>query len=218
MDGKLGQLKATIAQFFRINGGSTQHRGVLPDIVFPTVISLEDHGERSLDNALPWAAIEPARYTAVSFPEDNLELVRQHHEQRVLNDPAFQAVLATEKAIKQARARTDISLVETVRRREYEQARLDQRERENQIRVVRGLEPLPPPGDSDPEDTDSESDTDAEEEAFDVVLNEAGRIMHDLLTASRLDKRLVDNNARVIATVPATDAPVAESPGESQLQ
>ena len=57
MEGKLGQLKATIAQFFRVAGGSTQHKGVIPDITFPTALSNEDHGERALENALPWDSI-----------------------------------------------------------------------------------------------------------------------------------------------------------------
>ena len=42
--------------------------GVIPDIIFPTAINIEDHGERSLDNALPWDQVEPARYIKVSAP------------------------------------------------------------------------------------------------------------------------------------------------------
>ena len=46
--GALGQLKVTIAQFFRINGASTQHKGVVPDIIFPTALDIETHGESVL--------------------------------------------------------------------------------------------------------------------------------------------------------------------------
>ena len=50
---KLGRLRLTMAQFFRVNGGSTQFRGVVPDIIYPTVSDSDDEGERSHDNALP---------------------------------------------------------------------------------------------------------------------------------------------------------------------
>ena len=191
MNGKLGQLKATIAQFFRVSGGSTQHRGVLPDIVLPTVVSLEDHGERSLDNALPWASIQPARYRQVSFDDEALPAVRALHEARVLADPAFQALLDTEKAIKEARDKTRISLVESVRRAEHERARRDQRARENAIRVAHGLEALPDDPDDDPEQNDE--DQEDEDDNLDVVLDEAGRILRDWMTGgARMDKRLVD--------------------------
>ncbi|MEQ8232889.1 MAG: carboxy terminal-processing peptidase [Gammaproteobacteria bacterium] len=211
MKGKLGQLKATIAQFFRVNGGSTQHRGVLPDIVLPTVISMDEHGERSLENALPWASIQPARYTPVSFAADALPVVRRTHEERILDDAAFQAVLETEKAIKEAREKTAVSLVEETRRAEHEQAKRDQRRRENAIRIARGLEPLAEDADDgeddatalldgDPDALGDEEDGDADE--FDVVLDEAGRILRDWVSAQSAgpDPRLVDADREAVNT------------------
>ena len=58
----MGQLKITMAQFFRVNGGSTQNRGVVPDISFPSAGDPGEYGERSYDNALPWTSIDPARF------------------------------------------------------------------------------------------------------------------------------------------------------------
>ena len=203
MDGKLGQLKTTIAQFFRVNGGSTQHRGVVPDIVLPTVLSIDEHGERSLDNALPWASIQPARYTEVAFAADVLPQVRAEHERRAATDTAFRALLDTERAIKEARDKTSVSLVEAVRRTEHEQARRDQRERENAIRVARGLEPLPDDADASESATDDEllgesfeEEEGGPDEDLDVVLDEAGRILRDWMTAQASpDKRLVESVA-----------------------
>jgi carboxyl-terminal processing protease len=192
MSGKLGQLKATIAQFFRIEGSSTQHRGVLPDITLPTIISLDDHGERSLDNALPWASIDAARYKPVRVAYAALDGVRLKHEKRIVEDPAFQAILSTERAIKQARAKKELSLVEEERRKEHHKARIEQRARENQIRTARGLEPLPAdPGDSDVDADDETAKGDDDE--FDVILSEAARILRDWIAAQAPDKRLVDN-------------------------
>lgn len=200
MDGKLGQLKATIAQFFRVEGSSTQHRGVLPDITLPTIISVDDHGERSLDNALPWASVKPARYTPVNFVPGDIARVRASHEQRILSDQAFQALLATERAIKDARDKKELSLVETERRAEHRRARVEQRARENQVRLARGLEPLPDdPGDADEEEAEAED----EEDEFDVVLNEAGRILGDWITSLQPEKRLVDVDPAATEASPA---------------
>jgi carboxyl-terminal processing protease len=59
---KYGELKMTIAQFFRINGGTTQLRGVTPDIKLPVTSDAENFGESSYDNALPWVQIKPATF------------------------------------------------------------------------------------------------------------------------------------------------------------
>jgi carboxyl-terminal processing protease len=61
---KFGELKLTIAQFFRVNGGTTQLRGVTPDISLPGLSDLKSFGEASYDNALPWIQIKPANYRA----------------------------------------------------------------------------------------------------------------------------------------------------------
>ena len=61
-EGRLGQLKITTAQFFRVNGEGTQHRGVDPDITFPTAIDSVAQGERGLDNALSWAEVAAAKF------------------------------------------------------------------------------------------------------------------------------------------------------------
>ena len=208
MKGNLGQLKATIAQFFRIDGGSTQHRGVLPDIVLPTIISLQDHGERSLDNALPWASIEPAKYKPVKVIHNTLNAVRDLHEQRILEDPAFQALLATEWAIKEAQAKKELSLVEAERRRDYRKARVEQRARENQIRIARGLDPLTEnPGDDGSDDEAAKGDDDD----FDVVLPEAGRILRDWIATQTPDKRLVDIEGIAKSTTDPRIAPATPS-------
>jgi carboxyl-terminal processing protease len=68
---KFGELKFTIAQFFRVNGGTTQLRGVTPDISFPSMSDIEDFGESSFDNALPWIQIKAADYA----PADSLKSI-----------------------------------------------------------------------------------------------------------------------------------------------
>ena len=201
MNGKLGQLKATIAQFFRVSGSSTQYQGVVPDVPFPTVMSDDDHGERSLDNALPWASIDPARFTPVAYSEDRIDSVRILHEKRIAADTAFQALLATERAISEAQKQKALSLREDKRRAEHDKARAEQRARENQIRVARGLPPLP--ADAVTPETDEEDDEfrkpDDKDKALDVILSEAGNVLTDWIYADTADKRLVDNDRQTKA-------------------
>lgn len=195
MNGKLGQLKATIAQFFRVSGSSTQYQGVVPDVGFPTVMDDQDHGERSLDNALPWAAIDAARFTPVNYSEDRIGAVRKIHEQRTASDTAFQALLATERAINDAQKQKSLSLREDKRRSEHDKARTEQRARENQIRVARGMEPLP--ADAVTPETEEEDDEfrkpDEKDKALDVILSEAGNVLTDWIYANPADERLVEN-------------------------
>lgn len=215
MNGKLGQLKATIAQFFRVSGSSTQFKGVEPDIGFPTVDD-EDHGERSLDNALPWAAIDPARFTAVNFSPARIDSVRALHEKRVASDTAFQALLASERAMYDAQKQDSLSLREDKRRAEHDKARTEQRARENQIRVARGLPPLPADQvtPEDEEEEDEFSKPDEKDKALDVVLSEAGNILTDWIHGDGAEQRLVDNESAKRA--PGTDAtrPARQAPAE----
>jgi len=79
---ELGQLKMTMGQFFRINGGSTQNRGVIPDIVFPTSPGLENYGESSYENALPWNSISSSDYTVFDDLSDEISQLKNDYLER----------------------------------------------------------------------------------------------------------------------------------------
>ncbi|MEP1552745.1 carboxy terminal-processing peptidase, partial [Paraglaciecola sp.] len=79
----LGSVQFTIAKFYRINGGSTQHKGVIPDILFPSVIDHADWGESQEDNALPWDSIARANYTTFGENKNVVENLTALHKQRV---------------------------------------------------------------------------------------------------------------------------------------
>lgn len=138
----LGELKVTIAQFFRVNGDSTQHRGVRPDIVFPTVIEGDEQGERSLDNALPWAKVAPADYRKVSSGWFNLNTLRSMHQARISADAGFTYLVDTAKSINELEKQKELSLSEKVRRNERDKRRQHALELENRFRLSRNLEPL----------------------------------------------------------------------------
>ncbi len=179
--GQLGQLKATIAQFFRIGGASTQHRGVVPDVLFPTAIDSQDHGERALDNALPWDEVKPASYQPSSVSLGPLALAIERHRARVIADDGFQVLLEESRLIQEARQKTSVSLLETARREEQKRAKTSLRARKNRLRAARGLPPLQDESDDDTADPDVEAQGDEEKESFDVMLNEAAWVLRDLL-------------------------------------
>ncbi|MEP6970140.1 MAG: carboxy terminal-processing peptidase, partial [Betaproteobacteria bacterium] len=113
-----GELKMTIAQFFRVNGGTTQLRGVTPDIGFPQTSDDAEFGESSFDNALPWTSIKAADYTPVGDVKTQLPVLVTLHESRVRRDKDFQSLLEDIARAQELRKNNVISLNEVVRRKE----------------------------------------------------------------------------------------------------
>lgn len=88
----LGSIHYTIAKFYRINGGSTQLRGVTPDIVLPTLIDVSELGEKTEPNALKWDKISKADYETYSNSEDFIPALTAKYKQRVKDDPVFKVI------------------------------------------------------------------------------------------------------------------------------
>ena len=174
-----GKLKTTIAQFFRVSGGSNQSRGIIPDIIFPTAINIEDHGERSLENSLPWDEVEPARYIKVSAPLKDYKIIRSLHEDRVNSDKAFKLLLEQLEFVKKSNDKKTTSLKKSKRKTERAQVLDMKHELENELRVVQGLEPLPERDDTlEIDEFEEEND---EDKPHDVLLQETVRILYDLI-------------------------------------
>jgi carboxyl-terminal processing protease len=113
-----GELKMTIAQFFRVNGGTTQLRGVTPDIGFPQTGDDAQFGESSYGNALPWTHINSADYVPVGDVKVQLPVLQARHESRVRRDRDFQSLLEDVARAQDFRKNNVISLNEAVRRQE----------------------------------------------------------------------------------------------------
>jgi carboxyl-terminal processing protease len=126
---RLGEVKMTIAQFYRVNGGTTQLRGVIPDIAMPTFADAES-GESAFDNALPWAQIKPAEFRTVGDLTDIVPLLQMRHEQRVAKDPEFVFLKEDIAEFAQIKNRKSVSLNEAERRKERDvhEAKLKSRE------------------------------------------------------------------------------------------
>ena len=127
---QFGELKMTVAQFFRINGGTTQLRGVKPDIPIPAVFDAESFGESSFDNALPWTQIKAVDYAPVGDLKGLVPALLTLHESRVRTDKDFQYLQEDIAEFKLQRRRNLVSLNEAARRKERDaqEARLKFRE------------------------------------------------------------------------------------------
>lgn len=177
-----GQLKLTIAKFYRVNGSSTQHRGVRPDIAIPSVVDSEEVGESSQKNALPWDEIAATRYRGDRGIVTLVPELMRRHQARVADNPDYQAFLRDLEFTRQQRDKTTVSLLESQRRSERDRIEAWQRERENRYRLAKGLPPLKA-GDEIPEGKDSLIP--------DVALEESARIAADLIALGSAGGTLV---------------------------
>ncbi|MFP1762664.1 carboxy terminal-processing peptidase [Lonsdalea quercina] len=111
----LGSVQYTIQKFYRINGGSTQRKGVTPDIIMPTGLETIETGEKFEDNALPWDSIKPADYTKMGDFTALLPVLKADYNQRIAKDPEFQYIqqdVARFKALKEKRDRVSLNLAQ----------------------------------------------------------------------------------------------------------
>lgn len=170
----LGRLRLTMAQFFRINGGSTQHRGVVPDIQFPTAKYSDEYGERSLENALPWAQIRPANF----LPKGKGSMPRlvDNHMSRIQKDPGFEMLVDREKRFLELDKRTEVSLLERRRRTEWDDREHEQLLHKNRFRASQGMESIKS---LEQADKDVDADDKESEATQRIELNEAARILMD---------------------------------------
>ena len=116
-----GELKMTIAEFFRINGGSTQLKGVTPEIEYPKSGDDKEFGESTYDNALPWTQIAPASYQPVANLDAYLPQLQQDHLARVAKSPAWKLMLDELAQYKAMRDKTSVSLNFATREAERKQ-------------------------------------------------------------------------------------------------
>jgi carboxyl-terminal processing protease len=189
-----GRLKTTIAQFFRVSGGSNQHKGVVPDIIFPTAEDSSDQGERAYENALPWDQVKPARYYPASAPVESFQVAKEAHEERIKNNKLFQLLMDDLILKREATDKKEISLLESKRKVEREKILAAKKVIQNAMRAEKGLPPLADDVDVDA-DVDISAEDNEEDEPIDVLLNETAEILNDLISppeGKAIDTRTVN--------------------------
>ena len=110
-----GALKLTNAKFYRINGDSTQIRGVIPDIIFPNFTDPMEIGEKYLDNALPWDSVPPVKYKYSVELAELIPALKKKSEARRINNEKFKLLVKNIKLFDDIRKKKKVSLNEKVR-------------------------------------------------------------------------------------------------------
>ncbi len=175
IDERLGQLKVTVAKFYRINGGSTQHRGVYPDIMFPSIYSQMKIGESSRPNALTWDSIRPVKYKKYDDLSEYIPKLRIRHKIRADQNQEFKFLLEDIEQSKKDREKKLISLNEARRKAEREKAKKKRQERDRLRKLAKGIR-----------DDGSEQDSKDKKknEKNDFLLEESARILADFILLS----------------------------------
>ncbi len=185
-DKELGHLKTTIAQFFRVNGKSTQHRGVVPDIIFPTSSDDDSYGERAYDNALPWASVNAATFTPALAPVKEFDAARWQHEARIAKDPAFTLLMEEIKSVRELQDRDSISLNEAQRRKERDSLDELSKTRDEKYKALSKSMPEFVQLEEEPKAA-KKTETEEEEDVArdDILLIEGARVLRDLIDARK---------------------------------
>lgn len=200
---KAGSLKLTIQKFYRVSGGSTQHRGVLSDIVLPSPTDTPEIGESSLPNPLAYDEVDPQPVNKFSFTSPFIDTLKQHSADRVSKDPEFRYINEDMKRFREKLDLNQLSLNEKVRKEELaqEKVRKEERKKERKLHPVQQpvayevtLDTVDKPElpkvtlKKKPAKEKVEKDPDAEDDDADIaatpdpIKNEAIKIIQDLTT------------------------------------
>jgi carboxyl-terminal processing protease len=163
-DVKLGQVKLTMAKFYRVNGGSTQHVGVIPDFDFPSRYGLMEIGESAQKNSLLWDQIRPVEYAHnLKLTDALLKNLKTRHQIRINENEQYKELLTQLDKFKAEKDETRVSLNEEKRRAERKQKEADNEEAEEELNGE-----MPP-------------DHGKKNKKDDLVLEEGGHILGDMI-------------------------------------
>ena len=174
-----GELKLTLAKFYRVSGQSTQHQGVLPDVAFPSIIDTKEIGESALPEAMPWDTIRPAIKPAVDPFKPYIDKLKAEHEARVAKDAEFIFIRDKLALAEKLMAEKTVSLNEAERRAQHADIDAKQLVMENARRQAKGEAPLKEMKKEDEHALPVEPEKTKPED--DAYLSETGRILLDYL-------------------------------------
>ncbi|WP_316792840.1 carboxy terminal-processing peptidase [Pedobacter frigoris] len=180
---QLGQINLTMAKFYRVNGSSTQHKGVMPDIQFPSLYPMDKIGEDTEKSALPWDVISKSNYTPVAnLSPVKPELVKLHKE-RMAKSLDYKMLQEDLAEVKKRDGEVSVSLNQAKLKAERDSLEAKSLARTNLLRASRGLPAL------------KKGDKIKKEESFDFIEDESLQVMGDLM-------RMTNSNGKdVVKTV-----------------
>lgn len=174
-----GELKLTLAKFYRVSGQSTQHQGVLPDVAFPSIIDTKEIGESALPEAMPWDTIRPAIKPAADPFKPFIAQLKAEHDARTAKDAEFIFIRDKLALAEKLMSEKTVSLNEAERRAQHADIEAKQLAMENARRQAKGEAPLKEMKKEDEDALPVEPEKTKPED--DAYLSETGRILLDYL-------------------------------------
>ncbi len=174
-----GQLNLTIAKFYRISGSSTQRKGVIPDIKFPSAIPLDKYGEDTEPSAMPFDIIAPSKYTKVGDFTSVIPQLTKMHDQRMSKDASYAMMLQDIADYNKSQAEKTVTLNEDKLKKQREEDEQKSFDRDNARRVALGLPAL------------KKGDPKPKKEDLDFLKFEAGQILTDYINLGTKVTRIV---------------------------
>lgn len=166
---KFGQLNLTIAKFYRINGNSTQHKGVTPDVKFPSVIPMDKYGEDTEPSALPFDIIAKSDYTKVGDFTAVIPQLNKLHDQRMSTSDSYKYLMGDIAEFTKRENEKSVTLNEQELKKQRDSDEAKSFERDNLKRTALRLKPLVK-GAARPRNED-----------LDFLKREAGQILTDYI-------------------------------------
>jgi carboxyl-terminal processing protease len=167
---KMGQIKMTVAKFYRITGNSTQRLGVQPDIEFPSPYETEEMGERAKPSALAFDKINTTQFSKVNEYEDIIQMLLKKHDHRMKTDPEYQIHLDEIAEFNANQSKKTVSLNENQRKEERKLAEDRKKKREEERAKLTGIKI------KDKKEVEAVKKSEP-----DFDLKESGRILTDLI-------------------------------------
>ncbi|MGB5120603.1 MAG: carboxy terminal-processing peptidase [Vibrio fluvialis] len=169
-DKELGYVQYTIQKFYRIDGGSTQNKGVIPDIAFPTAVDAAETGESMESNALPWDSIDKAKYEKLHDFHKMITVLSAEHQTRIAKDMEFSFIQQDIAKYKAEKDDNYLSLNEKVRKAQSEKSDQERLDRINTRQKAMGKQEFK-----------TLQDVPKDYEAPDAYLDESVAIMVDMI-------------------------------------
>ncbi|MBC7654644.1 MAG: carboxy terminal-processing peptidase [Oligoflexus sp.] len=176
---KNDQINLTMGKFYRIDGNSTQHKGVIPDILFPTIFPADKYGESSEPSALPFDTIKSSDYTKLGDLKPTITELNLFHNQRMKTSKDYEYLLQDIQEFKKRDTETSLPLNEVALKKQRDEQEDKNLKRDNDLRKLRGL-PLLVKDETKPPKADN----------FDFMQDESMKIMTDYIADPKVVKNL----------------------------
>ena len=184
----LGELKLTTQKFYRIDGGSTQLRGVTPDIVLPDNFYYIKTGERDREYAMPWSEIAAVDYSQDVLNVGKVPQLREKSERRIALNTTFQRILENAKRLEEQREDTSYPVYLEGYRKMVKEREEQSKAFENLMDkvVIEGIQNLPQdiPSIEQDESKQARNEDWVKKVAKDIYIKETMNILHDMLLSS----------------------------------